>query len=389
MTNSALIASELDHQQLTAAFAQFNTVSGQLIEAYQLLEQQAAQLNQQLEEANQRLRVQGAENAALAERLGQLLAALPGGVVELDADGVVRRENPAASALFGRVLVGQRWSTVLAGCDPGSLEHSYRLQVDGRPGPRVMLQYQDLPELGGRIVLVHDVTRQFELTAELAHQQKLAAMGSMAASLAHQLRTPLSAAMLYTANLREGALAPEARTRFADKSLERLRALEGLIHNMLDFVRGQVTRREWLDVALLTEETLQALPPPAQGVVLHGVSELTESLQIFGDRKALGGALTNLLDNALQHSPAGGMVELRLRRQGNEVIWQVADQGPGLAEEVGDQVFEPFFTRRPGGTGLGLAIVKKVAEELGGRVCCGNRAEGGALFELALPLAGA
>jgi len=388
MTNSALIASELDHQQLTAAFAQFNTVSGQLIEAYQLLELQAAQLNQQLEEANQRLRVQGAENAALAERLGQLLAALPGGVVELDAGGVVRRENPAASTLFGRELVGLRWSAVLADCEPGSLEQSYRLLVDGRPGAWVMLQYQDLPELGGRIVLVHDVTRQFELTAELAHQQKLAAMGGMAASLAHQLRTPLSAAMLYTANLREGALTPEARERFADKSLERLRALEGLIHNMLDFVRGQVTRREWLDVALLTEETLQALPPPQHGVVLNGVSELDERLQIFGDRKALGGALTNLLDNALQHSPAGGLVELRLRRQGNEVVWQVRDQGPGLAEEVSDQVFEPFFTRRPGGTGLGLAIVKKVAEELGGRVGCGNRAEGGAVFELALPLAG-
>ncbi|MDN0075513.1 PAS domain-containing sensor histidine kinase [Crenobacter sp. SG2303] len=376
-----------EHQQLTAAFAQFNTVSGQLIEAYHLLEQQAVQLNQQLEAANQRLRVQGAENAALAERLGQLLAALPGGVVELDAGGVVRRENPAASTLFGRPLVGLHWGAVLADCEAGSLEHNYRLQLNGQPGARVMLQYQDLPELGGRIVLVHDVTRQFELTAELAHQQKLAAMGSMAASLAHQLRTPLSAAMLYTANLREGGLAPEARARFVDKSVDRLRALEGLIHNMLDFVRGQVTQRERLVAGQLTEDALQALPPSAQGVELRGVSELGETAQILGDRKAVGGALSNLLDNALQHSPPGGVVELSVHQAGDEVVWQVADQGPGLPDGVLEQVFEPFFTRRPGGTGLGLAIVKKVAEELGGRVSCRNRPQGGALFELALPLA--
>ncbi|WP_235445320.1 sensor histidine kinase [Gulbenkiania mobilis] len=379
-----------DPRQLEAAFAQFNAVSGQLIDAYSQLEAQVHVLNAQLEAANSQLRSKMEENAALAERLSRLLSALPAGVVEMDAVGCVRHENPAAARMLGRSTLGLCWQQVETLLEATELTDTYLVPGDeDGPARRVSLQYQDLPEQGGRIVLMHDVTRLHQLSGELANQQRLAAMGSMAASLAHQLRTPLATAMLYTANLRNPGLAEAERSRFIDKSLARLKALEGLIQNMLSFVRGHVSELEGLDAAGLAEEVRAIMAPlcQARDVALDCQVGVDSAITVSGDRKALSGALLNLLENALFFTPSGGQVGLRVRQTGGQVMFEVTDTGPGLSAEVKARMFEPFFTTRSGGTGLGLAIVKKVAEELAGTVSCENRPEGGARFVLSLPAA--
>lgn len=379
-----------DPRQLEAAFAQFNAVSGQLIDAYSQLEAQVHVLNAQLEAANSQLRSKMEENAALAERLSRLLSALPAGVVEMDAVGCVRHENPAAARMLGRSTLGLCWQQVETLLEATELTDTYLVPGDeDGPARRVSLQYQNLPEQGGRIVLMHDVTRLHQLSGELANQQRLAAMGSMAASLAHQLRTPLATAMLYTANLRNPGLAEAERSRFIDKSLARLKALEGLIQNMLSFVRGHVSELEGLDAAGLAEEVRAIMAPlcQARDVALDCQVGVDSAITVSGDRKALSGALLNLLENALFFTPSGGQVGLRVRQTGGQVMFEVTDTGPGLSAEVKARMFEPFFTTRSGGTGLGLAIVKKVAEELAGTVSCENRPEGGARFVLSLPAA--
>lgn len=379
-----------DPRQLEAAFAQFNAVSGQLIDAYSQLEAQVHVLNAQLEAANSQLRSKMEENAALAERLSRLLSALPAGVVEMDAVGCVRHENPAAARMLGRSTLGLCWQQVETLLEATELTDTYLVPGDeDGPARRVSLQYQDLPEQGGRIVLMHDVTRLHQLSGELANQQRLAAMGSMAASLAHQLRTPLATAMLYTANLRNPGLAEAERSRFIDKSLARLKALEGLIQNMLSFVRGHVSELEGLDAAGLAEEVRAIMAPlcQARDVALDCQVGVDSAITVSGDRKALSGALLNLLENALFFTPPGGQVGLGVRQTGGQVMFEVTDTGPGLSAEVKARMFEPFFTTRSGGTGLGLAIVKKVAEELAGTVSCENRPEGGARFVLSLPAA--
>lgn len=373
----------LDQQQLEAAFQQFNAVSDKLIDAYRQLESQVNVLNAQLDEANNALRQQVLANATLAERLGMLLEALPAGVIELSGDGVVISENPTAIQMLGRHVEGLLWSDVLALLQSTELDQSFRVES----GQHLTLQYKDLPASGGRIALLHDVTRMNQLSNALAQQEKLAAMGSMAASLAHQLRTPLSTAMLYTANLKKPDLKEEDRSRFIDKILTRLKALEGLIQNMLGFVRGHVSTREPLDLALILEDLVAVFQPQCQAKGIDFVCTLVHpsAITVMGDRKALVGAMTNLLENAVFFSPTGSRIELDVTQRSGLVYLAVNDAGPGLCEEDRVRVFEPFYTTRSGGTGLGLAIVKKVAEELDGQVSCVNRPEGGARFTFCLP----
>lgn len=379
-----------DRQRLEVAFEQFNVISGELISAYRQLEMQVVQLNAELEDSNRKLRLQLGENAVLAERLGLLLAALPAGVVELSPDGEVARLNPLAAGWLGGTQVGRQWGEVAKLFQVTDVEDVFTLALPGAPS-RLTLQYQALPAQGGSIVLIHDVSRQHELTTELAQQQKLAAMGGMAASLAHQLRTPLATAMLYTANLKREGLAESERERFIDKSLSRMRALEGLIQNMLGFVRGQVSQSEALPLEPLLDEVTATIEPQCRakqvGFACH--CELSSVKQIIADRKALLGALFNLLENALHYCREGGQVVLWVRQEAERLNFVIEDDGPGIAADTLGQVFEPFFTTRSGGTGLGLSIVKKVAEELGGDVSCENRAEGGARFTLTLPLVAA
>jgi len=313
-----------------------------------------------------------------------LLEVLPAGVLELSGDGQVISENPTAIQMLGRHILGMNWNDVSISLQSTELDQTFR--VDS--GLYLTLQYKDLPASGGRIVLLQDVTRMNQLSSELARQEKLAAMGGMAASLAHQLRTPLSTAMLYAANLKKPDLKEEDRSRFIDKILTRLKALEGLIQNMLGFVRGHVGLREPLEVALVLEDLSAVFVPQCQakGIVFVCAASPEPALRVMGERKALVGAMTNLLENAVLFSPPGSRIELGLSLQGGMLCLTVDDSGPGIEEQERQRVFEPFYTTRSGGTGLGLAIVKKVAEELEGQVECMNRPQGGARFEFRLPL---
>lgn len=382
-----MVSSLKDQQQLEAAFEQFNAVSSQLIDAYRQLESQVTVLNAQLDEANNQLRKQRDENAMLAERLGLLLETLPAGVVQVSAEGVVNAINPAAVRMLNGCSVGALWQEALARLERSELDGTY-CHLHGEPGLVLTMQCQELPSFGGQIVLIHDVSRLHQLTGELARQQKLASMGSMAAALAHQLRTPLATAMLYTANLKQDIPRAEDRARFVDKSLARMRALESLIQNMLGFVRGQVTTLEPLDLDGLLEDLRAVMQPQCheKGVLFDCNVAVSSAIKVLVDRKALQGALVNLLENAWHFSAAGDVVRLSVESQGTALLFRVEDAGPGLDPEQLEKMFEPFFTTRPGGTGLGLAIVKKVVDELGGQVRCFNRGEGGACFELSLPM---
>ena len=406
-------ASPLDAAQLAEAFALFSRASEELSTAYNALQAQVGQLT---------------------ERLSVLMGALPAGVLVVDRGGRVVQANRAAEGLFGAGLAGRAWPELVAQMQSTGTPGEYTLaacpqaaasgqtqavatatdatadaSADGAgtaaPRPladadlrRVALSESELESGDERILLVHDITdtHRMRLTAE--RNERLAAMGEMVAGLAHQLRTPLAAALLYTGNLRQPELDPMQRTMVADRALERLRYLERLIRDMLLFARGDSAGRQRFAVCELVAELAHTLEPLARArQVTFAADCACNDAEIVGDRKALGGALTNLLENGIQACAAGGRLdcEVALRDAGDggigvrAVRFTVRDSGRGIAPELQERLFEPFFTTRAEGTGLGLAIARGVARAHGGDITLRSAPGQGAEFILTVPLAAA
>ena len=355
----------MDAAQLAEAFALFSRASEELSTAYNALQVQVSQLT---------------------ERLNVLMGALPAGVAVLNREGKVMQLNRAAEELLGENLVGGSWSRV-----------AERFEATETPGEcsvtrgdstrRLSLSEAALESGEEKIVLLHDITETHRLRLQTERHERLAAMGEMVAGLAHQLRTPLSAALLYTANLRQAELAPADRSRVADRAIERLRYLERLIGDMLMFARGDSLGRQRFVVCDLVLELAHTLEPVARARQVEFAAQCDcEDLALLGDRKALGGAITNLMENAIQATPAGGTVRVDALREGEWVVFRVSDTGCGIEPAQQSRLFDPFFTTRAEGTGLGLAIARGVARGHGGDVTVESTPGSGSVFSLHLPV---
>ena len=251
---------------------------------------------------------------------------------------------------------------------------------------------------GGRSVLLHDVTDAHELRTQAARNRRLAALGEMAAPLAHQLRTPLAAALLYTGNLELPDIPAATRISIAQKVVSRLQHLERLIQDMLLFARGEVLGREEFSMTELLADLRQTFEPLAGArEVALAVSDRSAGGRVVGNRKSLTGALTNLLENALHAAPGASerglvptvslLAETITTGEGAAPCWQIriTDNGPGMDADTAARLFEPFFTTRTEGTGLGLAIARGVARAHGGAIDVVSSPGNGAEFILTLP----
>jgi two-component system sensor histidine kinase FlrB len=332
------------------------------------LQAQVAQLTAELAAANGALRQQYLEKAALTERLTLLLDALPAGVVVLDAAGSVVQANPAAARILGTELNGAKWSEVAA-ARLADADTAGEFLAGANGDLRVALTDSALDSAGGRIVLLHDVTEAQRLKSQAERNERLAAMGEMAAQLAHQLRTPLAAALLYAGNLVNPQLPEGSRVSIAEKTVDRLRHLERLIQDMLLFARGDVLGRETMRLSDLFQDVRHIIEPLARrrGVTLK-LACSDDAARFSGNRKALAGALTNLLENALQAVAADGRVEFTASAEAERICFRVRDNGRGMDAATVAHLFEPFFTTRSDGTGLGLAIARGVARAHGGGI---------------------
>ncbi len=376
-----------DTQALESAFVVFNEMSLQLEAAYRELEARVATLTEQLAAAHSQRLHELAEKERLAERLAQLVDALPGGVIVVDGDGRITDCNAAAVELLGEPLLGERWHDVLTRLTGASADAGG--EIICRDGRRINISQRTLAAGGGRIVLLNDVTETRRLQQTADRQQRLSAMGEMVARLAHQIRTPLSAALLYAAPLARPSLSDAERERFSGRLLSRLRHLERLIGDMLLFARGGAGDDDRFmidDLVRELEETV--LPVLRQAGIGWRVANRASGAWLAGNREMLLGALGNLVDNSAQAVGRGGHIAMAIGvNAAGRLQICIEDDGPGIDPQVMERIFEPFFTTRSSGTGLGLAVVRASMAVHGGEVRAENRPEGGARFCLSLPVA--
>ncbi len=366
----------IDNQrsELQAAFRAFGSVSEQLSGAFEALRRQVAQLRTELIEAH-------AGKEHLAARLSALIAGLPGGVLVLDAGGEIKEKNPAAATLLGEPLLGEAFAAVLARAavrSGGIGEHT-----ELRNGRFVNLSRRELAH-GGEVVLLADVTESHLMNVFLARQQRLLTMGELAAGLAHQIRTPLAAALLYASQMSMPGRAVEDLARCSERTVASLKQLDRLVNDMLAFAHGGAAR-EIVSVSALLEQVAQWLRPALRQGVRLTIRTEAPGLTLRANAPSLVSAVLNLATNALQSSAADLELELLGRRApGGRAEIVVSDNGPGVPVHIRERIFEPFFTTRARGNGIGLAIVKSVVEAHAGGVRLAQTPRG-ATFIIDLP----
>jgi len=373
-----------DPENLRQAFEVFNRLSRSLTESYRELESQVARLNQELAAARSERLETLTEKEKLANRLQRLLELLPGGVIVVDGRGKIVECNPAAVHLLGEPLVGEEWNGILARRFLAAVDNPHERRLhDGRI---VNISARLLGDEPGQILLLTDVSDLHALQTLLEQHKRLSAMGEMVASMAHQVRTPLSTAILYASQLGDDRLDPERRRRFSARILERLRHLERQVDDMLAYAREGRFAMDPIPVAAFLRRLQRAAEPHFTAAAVRlSVVNRCRGVALLGNAEALEGAFLNLIDNALAVLGPGGKVTVQAREHGDRICLSVIDDGPGMDEDTRRRIFEPFFTTRPGGTGLGLAVVASVVRAHGGTVRCHSRPGQGTAFHVYLP----
>lgn len=255
-------------------------------------------------------------------------------------------------------------------------------------------------EVTERLKVSHELLRRevcrlqeqlHEKNRELERRERLAALGEMAAGVAHEIRNPLGGIGLY-ASLLERDLKDRPQQRDLAKRIGAgVNHLEAIVGGVLAFAGGGEPNRQPMRLAgMLDKASAQAIPRGQELGVRIEVGRSGENVELLCDGGQVQRALLNLLLNAIDAAGRDGRVWVRpgdgVDEDGLFPI-AVEDNGPGIAPQFLQRVFNPFFTTKDTGTGLGLAIVHRIAESNGGRVTARNRSGGGASFVLSLPVA--
>jgi len=366
-------------------------------------------------------------NQRLRDLNAQIVRSLKSGLLTTDSEGRVGSFNPEAERITGwsaSEVIGKKVDEVLPGAwelltEPAGkgLEPVRRRRLayrSGTSGPSFLgLAGGDLRDADGRsvghVVIFQDVSSVVEMETALTQRERLAAVGEMAAKIAHEIRNPLAAISGSVQLLRASAEAPRGDDprRLMDIVVREAERLNGLITDFLGYARPQPPARERVSLRGLAAEVmemLEASAPPGIALELSGTSDPI----VFGDPAQLRQVLWNLCLNGIEAMPKGGRLcvsvheeqpaaqggATRGRRAGEETsqseqacglrcaaIW-VEDEGEGIDPAWLDRLFEPFFTTKPQGTGLGLATVHRIVEAHGGEVLVRSERDRGTCFQL-------
>jgi signal transduction histidine kinase len=223
-------------------------------------------------------------------------------------------------------------------------------------------------------------------SAELERRKRLAALGEMAAGVAHEIRNPLGGIQLY-ARLLERELANPQDLRVVRKIIDGVKSLNNVVEGMLAFTSDIVPQPALCNLENVIEEAISYLLPQIEEASCSVVCDFPrETAACYADAELLKRAFMNIVKNAVEAMKGGGTLRICVTSETPESLTVCfKDSGPGIPPEAMDRIFNPFFTSKAGGTGLGLAIVHRIIESNNGRVAARNAPEGGAVFEVTLP----
>lgn len=319
----------------------------------------------------------GADAAALADR-----TLLGGELDELPHDLRIARRNAGVVGLWRVVGASRLWGHLLVRADSvaASLREEDVQTIEG---------FCD--QLGLLLDEMELLDRAIAGERSLAHAEKLAVIGELAARVVHEIRNPVAGARSLAQQL-AADLASTHDAKVARIILEELDRVERQVGDLLRLARRDELRLEPIELGELVRSTVERFADRIRANTLEVVHSSRELVVARADREQMRRVLVNLIENALDAMSVHGgtrRLELYVSRDDGHACLQVSDTGPGVAADDLERIFEPFWSSKPHGTGLGLAIVKRTVEAHGGRIAAARPASGDGLqFRIELPLAG-
>ncbi len=348
----------------------------------------AGSLADRLSQTGGRLAEAEAEAAALARLNEDIVRSMNAGLLTTDASGRVRTVNPAGAAMLGaspETLAGTDVKRLIPGATGEGRGESIARRPDGEEFP---VGFTRTPLRGGDgfLLVFQDLTEIRALREQAERAERLAALGRLAAALAHEIRNPLgsiSGSVQMFSELPQ--LGPEDQ-HLIQIVLKEVDRLNELVTTMLDLSRPSRPRPTEVDVAALAEELAAvARTDSTLGSVTIELQRAGEPVLAEVDPNQLRQLLWNLLKNAVQASPLGGVVTVEIDGDRDQVTILVRDQGPGIPAADRERLFEMFYSNRDHGIGLGLALVKQIVDGHEGRIEVGDAPGGGAEVRVRLP----
>jgi len=345
--------------------------------------------------------------STLRENLNSVMAGLEDGLLLFTRDARAVMVSPAAEKFLGAPaghFLGRRVTDIFPDGHP--LRQALRLEGDELRETasetelqtasglrRVGVSVQGIQENGeqmGALVTLRDLDSLESINTQLQVSERLAALGRITAGVAHEVKNPLNSMRLWLENLKE-SLPPDQdagaqqAVQVLDKEIDRL---DAVVKRFLDFTRPVELKLEATNLAELLKDVVNVAQPQMQKV---GV-ELEELLgngvpEVWADRDLLKQAVLNLVLNAVEAMPAGGELRVELMRRGEMAEISVADTGRGIALENQQNIFQLFYTTRPGGSGIGLATTFRIVQLHNGSIDFQSETGRGTTFRIELPLA--
>ena len=336
----------------------------------------------------------------------EVVGNLPEGLVIVGPEGRVTFANDAALELLGlesAEIVGRTPDEALP---VAVAEVAWRLDAErvvlegeaecllrdercvplGVSGARIISEHEGERHDIGRILILRDLSEVRQLQEEVRRKEKLAAVGSLAAGVAHEIRNPLSSikgyATYFGSKFPEGS--PDAEA--AEVMVREVDRLNRVITELLGLSRPSELRCSEVDVAELVARTVRLVRQDAEAAGVRVDERVEPGLTAVLDPDRVSQALLNIYLNALQAMPDGGVLSVSAAPRGEgRLTLRVADTGPGIAPDKLGKIFDPYFTTKNQGTGLGLAVVQKIVEAHGGEIRVVSEPGLGAAFEIILP----
>jgi two-component system sensor histidine kinase HydH len=331
-------------------------------------------------------------------------------IITLDDDGRITSWNRTAREIYGwtqEEMLGQTCERMFAAAGDeiskfqvhlgtlkaGGIVHHEETTHRRKDGSfiTVHITLSPLFDGAGRYVgataLIHDVTKLYELQTRLVEQERMAALGQMAAAVAHEIKNPLAGIRGGCEILLKGAGEGDPRTELGEEMLYQVDRLSRSVHDLLVFARPKKVKPVPTQIHLIVDRVLKMIAgdPKNKGIRVDRRYD-TELGHVQVDPEMMEQVFFNVLLNSCQAMDLKGAITITTGKAGNHVSVSVRDTGAGIPDDVMARIFEPFFTTRAKGTGLGLAIVSKIIQDHGGTIRAVPPADGGAGTEVVIQL---